>query len=139
MQLWREGRPNSSFLDGWLKKVRGYRAEGKTFQLVRMVTEPPTEYLRWMFTITPLNVEAGEDIRWINQTDARQLQMPSYDFYILDDEQVAIMHFDDNGFSGAEVTSDSTVLAEHQECRGRAWAVATPHAEYHYEAASRSP
>lgn len=137
-RLWRKGRRDDSFLDGWLAKVRGWCAQGKTFRRVRMVTEPPTEYLRWMFEVTDLNVAAGEDIRWISETDARRLGMPGHDFYLLDDERVVIMHFGDDGLAGAEVTSDPAVLAEHQRWRDRVWPVAVPHAQFD-GATARSP
>ena len=138
-RLWREGRPDNAFLDGWLTRVRSFRAEGKTLQRVRMVTEPPTEYLRWMFTVTPLNVAAGEDIRWISEQAAHFLGgMPKHDFYLFDDQRVAIMQFDDNGVVGAEVTDDPGTVAEHRDWRDRVWSAATPHAESEY-ATARSP
>lgn len=138
MQLWREGRPDLSFMDGWVNLIRRLRDEGKIFNRVRMVTEPPTEYLRWMFSFTHVNTDAGEDIRWIGETQARELGMPEYDFYIFDDERVAILHFDRNGVSGAEVTDDATVLAEHQRWRDLVWSLATPHHASDYATATRS-
>ncbi|AIJ26342.1 DUF6879 family protein [Amycolatopsis methanolica] len=136
---WQEGRPYNGFLDRWLARVRQFRSEGKTLERVRMVTEPPTEYLRWMFTVTPLNVAAGEDIRWISESDARALgEMPEHDFYLFDDARVAIMRFDENGVLGAEVTEDPRVVADHRRWRDRVWSVATAHAESQY-ATARSP
>jgi hypothetical protein len=129
---WQAGDPDPTYLDGWAATVRGFRAAGKTFQRVRMVTEPPTEYLRWMFEVTSKNVAAGEDIRWITESDAVALGAPRHDFYVFDDERVAIMSFDTNGVAGAEVTDDPATLAQHRRWRDLVWSRATPHDQSAY-------
>lgn len=128
--MWREGRPDNSFMDAWLDIIRRMRDEDRTFERVRMVTDPQTEYLRWMLSFTHLNVEAGEDIRWISEGDAKMLGAPTHDFYLLDDERVVVMRFDDNGVAGAEVTDDRKAVEEAQRWRTIAWAHAIPYAEY---------
>jgi hypothetical protein len=139
LQRWREGSTDLSFMNGWIATVQRLRAEGKTFDRVRMLTEPPTEYLRWMLSLTQLNVDAGEDIRWIPESRARELSMPTYDFYLFDDARVAIMHFNENGVSGAEVTDDPDVLAAHQVYRDLVWPIAIPHKEPEYPPQTGSP
>ncbi|MGH3517015.1 MAG: DUF6879 family protein [Haloechinothrix sp.] len=129
-RLWREGRSDASFLDGWLGTVRGFCAEGRTFERVRMVTQPPTEYLRWQFSLTGLNVEAGEDIRWLSEADAKTFGAPTFDYYLLDDDLVVVMQFGDGGVAGAEVTDDPSAVEEAQRWRTVAWAHATPHTKY---------
>lgn len=138
--LWREGRPDHSFMDGWVATIRGITEAGKRFERVRMVTEPPTDYLRWMFAFTHINIEAGEDIRWLEESRARALEMPmpEHDFYIIDDERVAILHFGDNGVSGVEVLDDAHTVAEHQRWRDLVWPLAVPHMESEY-VSMRSP
>lgn len=129
-ELWREGRPDSSFLNSWLDTVRGFRAEGRTFERVRMVTDPPAEYLRWQVSLTHLNVEAGEDIRWLSAADTRMLDGPPFDYYLLDDELVVLMEFDDNGVAGATVTDERADVEDAQRWRTVAWAHAMPHTQY---------
>jgi hypothetical protein len=139
IQHWRDGHNDLSFMDNWLSTIRRLRAEGKTFHRVRMLTEPRTEYLQWMLSFTHLNVEAGEDIRWIQESQARKLGMPSHDFYLFDDERVAMMHFDENGVRGAEVSDDPEVLATHRRWRDLVWPIATPHNQTEYSPSTRSP
>lgn len=138
LQAWRDGRPDFRFLEGWLAQIRRQRAEGKTFQRVRLLTDPLTEYLRWMSEFTSLNVEAGEDIRWIGQRRARELGAPTHDFYLLDDERVAIMQFDSHGVAGIEVTDEPGTLAGHRRWRDIVWPAAVPHAEQ-FTPTTRSP
>lgn len=129
-QLWKEGRPDYTFMDGWREIVRGWTAEGKRFERVRMVTDPPTEYLRWMFEFTHLNVEAGEDIRWLGESDAKMLGAPTNDYYLLDDRLLVILEFSESGVVGADVIDDAEQLRAAQRWRELAWANATPHTEY---------
>ncbi|UUV34360.1 hypothetical protein NQK81_13195 [Amycolatopsis roodepoortensis] len=138
IQAWREGRPDFAFVEPWFAQIRRQRAEGKRFERVRMLTDPLTEYLQWLAAMTHLNIAAGEDIRWIGETEARELGAPRHDFYILDDERVAIMHFDERGAAGAEVTDDPVVVDDHRRWRDTVWPVAVRHAEL-FEPAKRSP
>lgn len=128
--LWKEGRPDTSFMDDWVYLVRSWRADGKKFERVRMVTDPPTEYLTWLVSFTHLNVEAGEDIRWMSEADARMLGAPTHDFYILDDDQLVILEFGETGVVGADVTDDATQLEGALRWRKLAWENSTPHAIY---------
>lgn len=138
LQAWRDGRPDFSFADAWFAQIRQHRAEGKVFERVRMLTDPLTEYLKWLAAMTRLNIEAGEDVRWIGETQARGLGAPTHDFYIFDDARVAILHFDDDGVSGAEVTDNPDVLAEHRRWRDAVWPVAVRHVEQ-FAPTTRSP
>ncbi|MCP2255498.1 hypothetical protein LY13_004274 [Prauserella aidingensis] len=134
---WRDGRPDNSFMHGWVKTIRSITEAGKRFERVRMVTEPPTDYLQWMFSFTHINIEAGEDIRWLAESRAHALElpMPEHDFYIIDDERVAILHFGENGVAGAEVLDDPETLAKHRQWRDLVWPMAVPHMESEYSSA----
>lgn len=138
-RLWRAGRGDDTWLRPWADQVRAYRRAGKTFQRARMLTEPPTEYLRWMLDVTRLNVEAGEDIRWIDERRARAMDAPRDDFYLFDDDRVAVLKFDERGVSGAELIDDPDVVGEYRAWRDRVWPVAVPHARYIAGLAERSP
>lgn len=129
LQRWRDGLPpDLEAKRPWLDFIRGVVAEGKAWQRARMLTEPLTEYLQWMLENTQTNVDAGEDIRWVQQSTARQLAMPGYDFYLFDDRLVAIMRFDDNKLlTHVETSDDEGVVAEHRAYRDRVWPHARPH------------
>jgi hypothetical protein len=132
MQRWRAGLPTDmSRKEPWLRTIRETVGAGKTFDRVRMLTEPITEYLRWLLEQTQSNVDAGEDIRWVQQSVASELGMPDYDFYLFDDARVAIMRFgEDKLLAELEVLDDPDIVARHREFRDAVWPRATPHAEY---------
>lgn len=138
LQAWRAGRPTYEFMSPWLDQIRHQLAEGKTFERVRMIPDPPTEYVRWLYGFTHLNVSAGEDIRWIDEEHARELGAPTRDFYLFDDQTVGILHFGDNGVSGVELTDEPGTVAEHQRWKDRVWPVAVPHSQQ-LEPTTRSP
>lgn len=136
---WRAGVRDNSWIEPWTEAVRAMRRQGKTFRRVRMLTEPLTDYLRWMLDVTPANIAAGEDIRWTTKDVARDLGMPSYDFYLFDDERLAILHFGEHGVSGADLVDDADVVARHLAWRAKVWQVAISHDQYVRQHSERSP
>lgn len=131
LERWRRGEPfrETQASLAWQARVRALRGRGISVERVRMLTEPLTEYLEWMLSVTYRNVDAGEDIRWITEHEARSLAMPAYDFYLIDDQHLAIMRF-----NGAKVltnlTDDPDVVAEHRAYRDAVWPLAIPHNDY---------
>ena len=112
----------------WLNYIKNLHARGIPFERVRVLDEPPTTYQRWIITTTDANVAAGEDIRWLARRDAQAAGMPNYDFYIFDENRVAIMRFDAHGeLTGIELDDDPAVVSEHLAYRARVWPVATTH------------
>jgi hypothetical protein len=141
LQRWRDGLPFDETEGGraWQSYIRGLRRRGVPFERVRMLTEPLTDYLRWMLTITYRNIDAGEDIRWIHQAVAVDLGMPTYDFYLFDDQRLAIMHFDDDKvLADLDVTEDPDQLATHRVYRDAVWPLAVRHTDY-IDSFERSP
>ena len=133
VDAWRAGRDVEQTDDdrAWLAYIVRLRDTGVPFERVRMLTEPLTDYLRWMLDTTHINVAAGEDIRWIEQARARRLGMPDYDFYLLDDERVAFLRFDDAAeLVGVDVDDDVDIVRTHQHWRERVWPLATRHDDY---------
>ena len=132
VERWRAGLPivETDEDRAWLTHLRRLREVGIPFQRVRMLTEPLTDYLAWMVQAIGPNVAAGEDVRWLQERDARMLGLPSDDFYILDDERVATLRFTDGKvLTGVEVDDDPAVLEQHRAWRRVAWTAATAHAE----------
>jgi hypothetical protein len=133
VQAWRDGRPvdESEEDRAWDAYIRGLRTAGIPFDRVRMLHEPATEYQRWIYTTTARNVRIGEDVRWLPESHAAKLDMPPYDFYLIDDERVAILRFSESGeMTGIDIDSDPDAVMFHRTARDRAWAVATPHHLY---------
>lgn len=136
VQRWRNGeREEQNYEErDWVRYIRGLRQAGIPWERVRMLTEPVTDYLTWMLAITNWNIDAGEDIRWIKESRARELGAPDYDFYLFDDNRVVIMHFDDDKvLTGAEVVDDEDVVTEHRAWRDTVWPHAVRHREYLFD------
>ncbi len=81
----------------WLDRVTRWCQEGKTISRVRVLADPPTDYQRWMLWSDRWVTEAGEDIRYMPRRKAYEIGLPDADWWLLDDEQVIIMAFDDDG------------------------------------------
>jgi hypothetical protein len=134
LHRWRNGLAfqESEAGHSWLAYIRDLRSRGIPFERVRMITDPVTDYLRWMVSITDRNIEAGEDIRWLHQAVAVDLGMPDYDFYVFDDDRVVILHFDDaKVLTGEELIDEPDVVAQHREFRDRVWHHAVQHRDFH--------
>lgn len=131
VEAWLAGEPTKDDdWRPWLDYIRGLRNKRIPFERVRVLDDPPNTYQQWIIGTADGAVAAGEDIRWLSRAIARERGMPTYDFYVFDEERVAIMRFDDAGvLTGLELDDDPAVVAEHLEYRSRVWAEATPHGQ----------
>lgn len=132
-QRWREGHPvlaDLEWLRPWLDDVRTATQAGKRFERVRMMTEPPTEYLRWQLEVTPANIEAGEIMRILPESVARSLRLPDHDFWLFDDERVAVLHFTVDDLKGAEIITDPAAVSQYRSWRDLAIRHSVPFDEY---------
>jgi len=128
LRAWLAGEPDDlAWMRGWLDNIRAIRRAGKEFGRVRMLSEPLTDYLRWQMTITPTNIAAGEDIRLLPASRAKDLELPTHDFWLFDDERLALMHFGESGFLGAEMVTDHDTVARHRAWRDTAVGNAVPY------------
>nr|WP_246025114.1 DUF6879 family protein [Saccharopolyspora antimicrobica] len=98
LSRWRAGEPKpEGHNSAWHDRVRGYLADGKTLGRVRVVRQPLTQYQRYQLTWgIPGNIEAGEDIRILDLTNL-DLDLPSHDFWLFDDEIVVDLNFNPDG------------------------------------------
>jgi hypothetical protein len=125
------GQPlDVSYLADWLDDVRTATHSGRRFERVRVLTEPLTDYLRFELTVAPHNAEAGEDIRVLSPAEAQRLRLPDHDFWLFDDERVAVMEFGPAGLIGADIHTDPGTVTQHRQWRDLAWRHATPFETY---------
>lgn len=83
--------------ESWHKRVRSMVAAGKIIGRVRTVRQPLTDYQRYQLAWgIPGNIEAGEDIRILDLTNL-ELDLPSQDFWMLDDTVVVHLNFRPDG------------------------------------------
>ncbi|GAA1944807.1 DUF6879 family protein [Amycolatopsis minnesotensis] len=124
----RTGDLDVGYLAGWLSDVRAATEAGKRFERVRVVVDPPTDYLRFEMAVAAHNIRAGEEIRVLPDRGARSLGLPErHDFWIFDDRRVAILHMSPTGrLLDVEVKDDEATLARHRAWQALAWERASP-------------
>lgn len=116
---------------GWQRVVRRLVEAGGRFDRVRVVPEHLTDYLRFELFGCRLNVEFGEDVRYLARERASQLELPDHDYWVLDRSTLVLMRFtaDDRPLAH-ELVSDPELVARHEQWMDVAMTNATPYAEY---------
>lgn len=127
-----DGEPDDfAWLDWWLALIRDVTSAGKIVQRARVVTVPHVDYTRWGLTVSPRNIAAGEDIRWLPRHQIDPSELSADDFWLFDDDLVAFSIFTPDGAgAGGATTTDPTIVGYCRTIRDRVWNAATPHAEY---------
>ncbi|MCD9878644.1 DUF6879 family protein [Streptomyces guryensis] len=108
--------------NAWRENVRTQTAQGKRFERVRLVDEPLTRGQEFLLASAPSNVAAGEDIRNLTRTQARELRLPDYDFWLFDSKVLARFAFDDEDTTlGVYVTEEPAEVLAACQARDSAW------------------
>ncbi|MBB5776240.1 DUF6879 family protein [Nonomuraea jabiensis] len=115
----------------WLAKMKAATGEGKRVERVRVVTEPHSDYVRWLLAGAPLNAAAGEDVRYLPRTHAATLELPDHDFAIFDSARLVLLNFDDQDRPlQHELVTDPDMVLRHCQWRDAAWHHAMPYDQY---------
>lgn len=131
--------PGLDWFQPWLTLMRHVTSAGRRVERVRLVDDPPSDYLRFELWGTPHNLDAGEDIRYLTHETAADLELPPYDFWIFDDRVVARVEFaDDDAFLGATLSDDPEEVRRHNRHRDAAWRHAVTFSRYRQEQAART-
>ncbi|MFF5393350.1 DUF6879 family protein [Streptomyces sp. NPDC013012] len=137
----RTGTPNLDparlFWPQWMPLVQDAVARGVVMRRARIVSEPVTDYIRYEHAITPLNLQAGEDVRWLPRRHASDIALPGNDFWLLDDHLVQFHHFTGTGDwrpDGKERTTDPAAIALCTTAFETVWERAIPHEKYTVQA-----
>lgn len=136
-----EAGPFESFIKGipddfswhqpWLNLVQEATQAGKHITRVRVVSVPHCDYTRWGLSVAPLNIQAGEDLRWLPRHRAGHIDFPSEDYWLFDDHRVVFTVFQDDGrFAGGVEVSDPQVIEQCRKAHQQVWALAVPHEQY---------
>jgi hypothetical protein len=122
-----------SFWPQWMPLVQGAVARGVVMRRARIVSEPVTDYIRYEHAITPLNLQAGEDVRWLPRRRASTLTLPGNDFWLLDGRIVQFHHFTGAGEwapDGKERTDDPAAAALCAAAFEAVWERGIPHEKF---------
>jgi len=95
----RDADPSSPYWTPWVDRLSRATARGVTVRRARIVSEPVTDYIRYEHAGTPVNIHAGEQVRWLPRRSAADLMLPGCDLWIFDGAQVLFNHFTGNGDS----------------------------------------
>ncbi len=119
--------PDLDWWRPWLEQIAHLTAEGREVQRVRVLAEPPSDYQRWEMWGARWNISAGERVGYLTRQRARDLGLPDADWWLLDDERVITMGFDDDGrITGKMLVIDPAVITRYRAWRDLAVRNATP-------------
>ncbi len=115
----------------WLDLMRETTGRGVTIRRARIVSEPVSQYIAFEHAGTYLNIEAGEQVRWLPRRLASDMALPGNDLWLLDGERVLFNLFTGDGdWAGQELTADPAVVKLCVSAFEAVWASGTPHDEY---------
>ncbi|HZO66677.1 MAG TPA: hypothetical protein VFB74_16905 [Kribbellaceae bacterium] len=124
-------RDDFGWHQSWLQLVQRATQAGKRITRARVVSVPHHDYTRWGLTVAPLNIEAGEDIRWLPRHLAADLALTTDDYWLFDDNRVVFTIFEPGGrFGGGAQTVDPVIVEHCRRARDLVWARAIPHHQY---------
>lgn len=135
-QAWLDGRPapqNPAVQYGaYIGVVRDAVRRGVRVRRVRIIGEPVSAYVRWEHALTgPVNVAAGEQVRWLPRRLASTLALPGNPYWVFDDRLVRFTVFDGDGeVAGQQYSEDPGVIAACRAGFEAVWNLATPHEDY---------
>ncbi|MFE9934485.1 DUF6879 family protein [Streptomyces sp. NPDC005533] len=122
-----------SWWRSWLDVVAEATGRGVVIRRLRVVSEPLSDYVRYEYDGTFSNIAAGEDVRWLPRSRARDLLLPVLDGWVMDEETVILHHFSGEGQwtnPGMEVHHDPALAMQYAAGYEAAWGRAIPHAQY---------
>jgi hypothetical protein len=115
----------------WMDLMRQVTSSGRHVERVRIVSEPPTNYIRFELRLNAGNAKAGEDIRYLPRDQAADLPLPEVDYWLFDETTAVVLHFADDDFlTGMERVDDPDIVARLRVSRDAAWQVAVPYPVY---------
>ncbi|RLU94790.1 hypothetical protein CTZ27_19000 [Streptomyces griseocarneus] len=123
--------PASEYWAPWVELIRRAVARGVAVRRARIISEPVTDYIRYEHAGTVVNVEAGEQVRWLPRRQASDIALPGNDFWLFDDRVVMFNHFTGDGAGdGYSQTDDPAVAQLCASAFRTVWDRAVPHAQF---------
>jgi hypothetical protein len=122
----------SSPYRAYMDLVAAAVSRGVSVRRARVVSEPVSDYVRWEHALTgPVNIAAGEQVRWLPRRLASVLALPGNPYWVFDDRIVRFSLFDGNGeWHGHQYSDHPRVIAACTAAFEAVWEQATPHEDY---------
>jgi len=123
---WLRGEtPQWDLTTPYARTIRHQIGGGARVERARILDTPPTTGQLYLLAHGQKNELLGEDVRCLSRSSAHRLNLPNADFWIFDDRQVALLHFDDEDcLLGATVIEEPDGVGRYR----RAGALARRHA-----------
>lgn len=118
----------------YMEAVAAAAGRGVLVRRARIVSEPVSDYVRWEHALTgPVNIAAGEQVRWLPRQLASLLLIPGNPYWVLDGHLVRFSLFDGNGeWSGNQCSDHPEVIAACWEAFEAVGDRAVPYADYQF-------
>ncbi|RFU83622.1 hypothetical protein DY218_27330 [Streptomyces triticagri] len=129
----RDTDPASEYWTPWVDLIGTTTARGVSVRRARIVSEPVTPYIRYEHAGTGVNVQAGEDVRWLPRRQASDLALPGNDLWLFDRTAVLFNHFAGDGNWSEpkwEVRTEPYVVDLAASAFEAVWDRGIPHEKY---------
>lgn len=132
LRKWEAGEPDDAdWLQPWFDLVSDGTQADKVFRRARIVSEPISDYQKWVLKDTTLFVDAGEDIRWVPRSRVSTVALPGNDFWLFDDEILVFLIFAASGLVVDRYrTTDRSAIELCRTSFEEVWKLSIPHSEY---------
>lgn len=133
---WRAGArldpdDRASWWRPWHSLIADTVGRGVVVRRARIVSEPVSEYTRFLHHGTLKNIIAGEQVRWLPRRQASDIPLPGNDFWLIDDRLVRWNHFTGEGSPAqGEISEDPSTAKLCAEAFEAVWSRAIPHDQY---------
>ncbi|WP_242883107.1 DUF6879 family protein [Actinomadura litoris] len=132
LKKWRDGeRDDRKWLQPWFDTVRSATRAGKVIRRARIVSEPVSDYQRWVLSDSHMFVEAGEQIVWVPRRLVSGIALPGNDFWLFDDEAAVFTVFAASGeVVERQLWKEPDVVHLCRQAFERVWTLGVPDHEY---------
>ncbi|MFI9584062.1 DUF6879 family protein [Streptomyces sp. NPDC052236] len=117
----------------WLNLVSAATARGVVMRRARIVSEPVTDYIQYEHAGTQMNIDAGEQVRWLPRRRAVDIALPGADFWLFDNQLVRFNIFTGDGDWAdprVEMYDDPAVAKLCSTAFEAVWERGIPHEKY---------
>ncbi|GGJ79344.1 hypothetical protein GCM10010123_06640 [Pilimelia anulata] len=98
IRRWRRGAPTDpSYYADYAAMLARLAGRGRSLRRLKVVSEPLSEYHRWIRSMIAPIIEAGEATRWLPRRAVLGHRLPATDYYLLDGSSVVLLDFDGDG------------------------------------------
>ncbi|MFF7982267.1 DUF6879 family protein [Streptomyces sp. NPDC007901] len=123
--------PDSDYWREWTSVVRRAVTRGVAVSRARIISEPVTDYIRYEHAGTPVNLAAGEQVRWLPRRRASDIALPGNDFWLFDNRLVRFGFFSGDGaLTGHALDEDPATVKLCASAFDAVWERATAHEQY---------